>query len=129
MLYIIDNEGKTIEVTDLNKAMEQAKTFHRYRSKNPSYSQIDKVRHVYWKDIYLKLLHTQRPEASLFYFQVKTCSCKKVWKNIQAVPLLLSDTDIARIIAYRASRLYKAQVRLTIIKTPKKVGKSMRFPW
>ena len=128
MLYIIDNVGKTIKVTDFDKAIIQAKTFLCYRHKNRGYTQFDRQRHVYWKDIYLKLIHTSRPEASLFYFQIKTRSRKNSWKNIEAVPLLLSDADTARAVAHRAAQLYKARVRLTINNAQKVVGKGIQLP-
>lgn len=54
MLFIIDLNGRNIEVTDLDKAIEQAYSFKDCHHVPPVPSDI--VRQVYWRNMYGKLL-------------------------------------------------------------------------
>ncbi|REC79455.1 3-isopropylmalate dehydratase [Chryseobacterium elymi] len=53
-MKIIDLNGQEITVTDLDKAIEQAELFKDMHHVPPV--PYDKVRQVYWNDIYKKLL-------------------------------------------------------------------------
>lgn len=53
-MKIVDLNGFTIEVTDLNRAIKQAENFKDMHHIPPVKS--DKQRQAYWKDLYEKLL-------------------------------------------------------------------------
>ena len=60
--YIKDNEGCLIEVTDLKQALFQVAMYLTYEIENPTSEQVTfyKRRHVYWKDIYTKLVQLKQ---------------------------------------------------------------------
>lgn len=60
MQYITDLNGLQKEVTDLDKAIEQAKYFKDAHHVPPLKS--DKERQAYWRDIYEKLLQLKSKE-------------------------------------------------------------------
>ncbi len=60
MLYITDLTGRRIEVTDPDKAIEQAEYIKDYHHIPPVES--DKGRQAYWRDIYEKLLQLKSKE-------------------------------------------------------------------
>lgn len=60
MQYITDLNGLRKEVTDLDKAIEQAEYFKDAHHIPPVES--DKERQAYWRDIYEKLLHLKSKE-------------------------------------------------------------------
>lgn len=60
MRYITDVKGCRIEVTDLDKAIEQAEYFKDAHHIPPVES--DKERQAYWRDIYEKLLQLKSEE-------------------------------------------------------------------
>ncbi|WP_130855627.1 hypothetical protein [Olivibacter jilunii] len=53
---ITDLYGRPIEVTDLNKAIEQAREFTGYRHPDKSFELFDRQQHLYWQDMLDKLL-------------------------------------------------------------------------
>ncbi|PTQ91830.1 hypothetical protein C8P68_1173 [Mucilaginibacter yixingensis] len=53
-MYIIDLDGKKIEVTDLDLAIMQADDFRHYRVTKPS--EYQRYLYKYWEDFYQKLL-------------------------------------------------------------------------
>jgi hypothetical protein len=55
-MKIIDFNGYPIEVTDLNKAIEQAEEYKDYQHTDPSFADFDKRQKAYWKDLYEKLI-------------------------------------------------------------------------
>ena len=56
IIKIEDLHGKGIEITDLEKAIKQAKTFKGYSHQDKSFAEFDKRQKAYWTDIYKKLL-------------------------------------------------------------------------
>lgn len=62
-MEIRDINGKTITVTDLKKAMEQANLYRKYKHQTPGFEKLDKVLTKYWNDIYQKLLALKPPKA------------------------------------------------------------------
>jgi len=60
MIYITDLNGQRKEVTDLDKAIEQAEYFKDAHHVPPVES--DKERQIYWRDIYQKLLQLKSKE-------------------------------------------------------------------
>ena len=55
MYYITNNEGRRIEVTDLDAAIMQADRDRKYRHEDSTYAELDKRLIAYWEDIYDKL--------------------------------------------------------------------------
>lgn len=55
-MKIKDLHGKSIEVTDLDKAIQQAGNFKEYAHQDKSFEEFDKKQKAYWTDIYNKLL-------------------------------------------------------------------------
>lgn len=55
-MKITDLEGNTLEVIDLEKAIQQAKLFKDFRHADKSYKKLDETLCCYWTDIYEKLL-------------------------------------------------------------------------
>lgn len=59
---IIDLNGKRIEITDLDKAIEEADTFQHFAHVNPEFKELDAKRQAYWNDLHSKLI--SRKEAA-----------------------------------------------------------------
>lgn len=55
-MKIKDLHGKSIEVTDLEKALKQAENFKGYSQKDKSFAEFDRKQKAYWTNIYDKLL-------------------------------------------------------------------------
>lgn len=55
-LFIIDKDGKRMEVTDLDKAITQAGNFRTMQHLNPDFSELDQNLKSYWTDVHRKLL-------------------------------------------------------------------------
>jgi hypothetical protein len=55
-MEIIDLEGKTIQITDLDLAILQADDYRHYRHTDPAFAKIDKELQAYWQDFYEKLV-------------------------------------------------------------------------
>ncbi|UIR57803.1 hypothetical protein LZQ00_08275 [Sphingobacterium sp. SRCM116780] len=55
-MKITDLKGHSIEVTDLNKAIKQARSYKDYYHTDPSFADFDKRQNEYWKDMYEKLI-------------------------------------------------------------------------
>ncbi|PSK90846.1 hypothetical protein [Taibaiella chishuiensis] len=60
-MYITDQNGKQVEVTDLKAAIKQAKMFKglRHVDASPERASADDQIQAYWQDIYEKLLQLQ----------------------------------------------------------------------
>ena len=65
-MKIIDINGCTIEIADLNKAIQITKRYKQYEHKNNGFSELDKKLNRYWTDMYEKLLKikSQKEEKS-----------------------------------------------------------------
>lgn len=61
-MKITDLEGKLIEVTDLDKAIEQAEMFKSFKHEGVDYKKLDKKLRRYWRDIYYKLMALKKEE-------------------------------------------------------------------
>ncbi|MCT3800765.1 3-isopropylmalate dehydratase [Elizabethkingia anophelis] len=59
-MYIIDLNGVRKEITDIEKAIDQAEYFKDAHHLPPVES--DKVRQIYWTDVYNKLLQLKQKE-------------------------------------------------------------------
>ncbi|WP_268225342.1 hypothetical protein [Sinomicrobium oceani] len=59
-MYIKDINGKEITITDLKKAIAQAKAFKNYRHENPGFAELDDKLREYWTDMYKKLLRLHK---------------------------------------------------------------------
>ena len=55
-MTIIDNNGKTITVENLDLAIMQADDYRHYSHVDPSFKSGDEGLQAYWEDIYQKLL-------------------------------------------------------------------------
>ena len=65
-MKIIDINGCTIEIADLNKAIQITKRYKQYEHENNGFSELDKKLNRYWTDIYEKLIKikSQKEEKS-----------------------------------------------------------------
>ena len=64
-MHIIDFEGNSIEVNNLDKAIEQADAFRTYSHTDPAFAAMDKNLQAYWQDVYDKLIKLKETEAGL----------------------------------------------------------------
>lgn len=55
-MIIKDLNGCTIEVTDLDKAIQITRRYKRYEHENKGFSELDRKLNQYWTDKYEKLL-------------------------------------------------------------------------
>nr|WP_314492235.1 hypothetical protein [uncultured Chryseobacterium sp.] len=55
-MNIKDLHGRSIEVTDLEKAFQQAENLKDYEHEEKSFAEFDKRQKAYWTDLYNKLL-------------------------------------------------------------------------
>lgn len=55
-MQITDLDGKTINITDLSKAIDQADSFRHSSYTNADFQQLDKKLQQYWEDTYAKLI-------------------------------------------------------------------------
>lgn len=60
MMTITDLNGCAIKITDLDKAVKQAKQFKDYSHADKGFEEFDKFRNAYWTDICNKLLALQQ---------------------------------------------------------------------
>lgn len=58
-MHIIDNEGKKIEVTDPDKAIEQAKNYSAFMHEDEFFKESDNRLKAYWTNILEKLKKLQ----------------------------------------------------------------------
>ena len=65
-MKIIDFNGCTIEITDLDKVIQITKQYKQYEHENKGFSELDKKLNRYWTDMYEKLLKikSQKKEKS-----------------------------------------------------------------
>ena len=65
-MKIKDLNGYTIEITDLDKAIQITKQYKQYEHENKGFSELDKKLNRYWTDMYEKLLKikSQKEEKS-----------------------------------------------------------------
>ena len=65
-MKIKDLNGYTIEITDLDKAIQITKQYKQYEHENKGFSELDKKLNRYWTDMYEKLLKikSQKKEKS-----------------------------------------------------------------
>ena len=63
-MQFTDLEGKIIEVTDIDKAIEQAKMFKSFTHEGADYKKLDKKLRRYWRDIYYKLMALKKEEKT-----------------------------------------------------------------
>lgn len=55
-MKITDIDGNILQVTDLDKAIQQAEVFKDFRHTDELYERLDETLRKYWSDIYEKLL-------------------------------------------------------------------------
>lgn len=55
-MKIVDNNGKVIEVENLELALMQADDYRHYRHTDEAFAQLDDKLQAYWQDVYQKLL-------------------------------------------------------------------------
>lgn len=125
-MQITDAQGKAIEVTDLHKAITQARWFKSLRHTDPAYKETDDALQHYWNDIYIKLLQLKHQSLKIFYYQVNRLDNWKDWETIGAALRLLPDRDTAVRLAKRAAVLLRAEVRLTNAEPHKESGSYFR---
>ena len=65
-MKIKDLNGCTIEITNLNEAIQITRRYKRYEHENKGFSKLDKELNRYWTDLYGKLLKikSQKKEKS-----------------------------------------------------------------
>lgn len=56
MIQVEDKDGKTITVTNLPEALEQADSFRNYSHVDKAFEKFDQERQAYWQDLYEKLV-------------------------------------------------------------------------
>lgn len=59
-MNIKDLHGKSIEVTDLEKAIQQAENLKDYEHEDKSFAGFDDRQKAYWTDMYNKLLKLKK---------------------------------------------------------------------
>jgi hypothetical protein len=59
-MEIIDLGGKTIVISDLEKAITQSDLFRTYTHTDPAFQQLDSQLQAYWQDIYGKLMQLRQ---------------------------------------------------------------------
>ncbi|AYL96550.1 hypothetical protein [Mucilaginibacter celer] len=55
-MFIIDQNGKEIEVTDLRLAIMQADDYRHYQLRGSAHKDYNRRQQAYWEDIYVKLM-------------------------------------------------------------------------
>ena len=55
-MKIIDIIGCTIEITNLNEAIQITRRYKQYENENKGFSELDTKLNQYWTDLYEKLL-------------------------------------------------------------------------
>ena len=55
-MKIIDINGCTVEITNLNEAIQITRRYKQYEHENKGFSKLDKKVNWYWTDLYEKLL-------------------------------------------------------------------------
>ena len=65
-MKIKDLNGYTIEITNLNEAIQITRRYKRYEHENKGFSELNKKLNQYWTDMYEKLLKikSQKEEKS-----------------------------------------------------------------
>ena len=65
-MKIIDINGCTVEINNLNDAIQITRRYKQYEHENKDFSELDKKRNQYWTDLYGKLLKikSQKKEKS-----------------------------------------------------------------
>lgn len=65
-MKIVDLNGCTIEVTDLEKAIAMCEEFSHYKHEDGNYTDFEKRRKAYWVDMHSKLsaMGTQEKETT-----------------------------------------------------------------
>ncbi len=124
-MQITDLSGEAVTVTDLQKAIRQARFFKNLANDNndkiyPSY----RWAVAYWNDIYIKLRQLQRPTLKLFHYQVRSSGQAKPWESIRQVGHLMPDRQAASRLTKRVVRIYKVELRLTEGPEPEKANGS-----
>ena len=61
-MKIKDLNGCTIEITNLNEAIQITRRYKRYEHENKGFSKLDKKLNQYWTDLYVKLLKIKSPK-------------------------------------------------------------------
>ncbi|SEW16504.1 hypothetical protein [Chitinophaga arvensicola] len=61
-LQIVDMEGETINITDLDTAIMQARNFSGYSTRDPNHKAFMANRGRYWKDVLEKLLQLKQKQ-------------------------------------------------------------------
>ena len=66
IMKIKDLNGYTIEITNLNEAIQITRRYKQYEHENKGFSELDKKLNRYWTDMYEKLLKikSQKEEKS-----------------------------------------------------------------
>ncbi|WP_431609243.1 hypothetical protein [Chryseobacterium sp. 'Rf worker isolate 10'] len=59
-MKITDLHGHSIEVTNLQIAIKQAKEFKDFSHEDKSFSDFDQKQNVYWADMYNKLIQVRK---------------------------------------------------------------------
>ena len=55
-MKIIDINGCTVEITNINEAIQITRRYKQYEHDNKDFSELDTQLHRYWTDMYEKLL-------------------------------------------------------------------------
>ncbi len=124
-MQITDLSGEAVTVTDLQKAIRQARFF-----KNLANDNNDKIYSsyrwtvAYWNDMYIKLRQLQQPALKLFNYQLRPCGQAIPWEGIRPVGHLMPDRQAASRLAKKVACIYKAEVRLTQGPEPEKANDS-----
>ncbi len=63
-MQVIYLDGKPMTVTDLAKAIKQASMFMDFRHVAPTFAQVDKRLHEYWRDLHDKLVALQKEQTA-----------------------------------------------------------------
>ena len=63
-ICIVDLNGCSIEIEDLDKAISIADDYKDYRHVNAGFEKFDKERNAYWTDIYEKLKSIKKLQSS-----------------------------------------------------------------
>lgn len=62
-MKVIDMDGNTVTVMDLDMAIKQAGEYRHYRHEDEQYRDYDRQRQAYWQHMYMELLKIKQSKS------------------------------------------------------------------
>jgi hypothetical protein len=82
-MKIIDLDGKSITVTNLQEAIAQADLFKHFQHEDPEFKNLDKKLNMYWSDILDKLTKLSKGKSRIDAKNRKPESCRPALENFE----------------------------------------------